>query len=334
MNFQGSMWAKAKSLQKKLVLADGTEPRTIKAARIIVDERLAGSVTLLGKESVIEKRATKEGVSLSDIAIVNPEISSKEDAYAEEYYQLRKLRGMTIKQAKTDIVSPMRWGAMMVHLGEADAVVGGMEDDPVEVLFAGLAIIGTAPSIRTASSCLVIQSQDTSWGADGAFIFSDCSVVPNPMPDQLTDIALSAAESCRDFLGVEPVVALLSYSTKGSKREHHDLEKIRTALKKIKTREPALIVDGELQLDAALIPAVAEAKAKDSPVRGRANTLVFPNIEAGNIGYKLVQYFGKVEIFGPILQGFAKPISYVPRGATVNSIVLECAATLARVKQE
>ena len=332
MDFLGAMLEKARSLQKKLVLTEGSEPQTIRAARVIVDERLAYSVTLLGKESEIHKVASKEGVDLADIDVINPEFSRQRDKFADEYYELRRLRGMTVEQSKKDILSPLRWGAMMVRQGEADAVVGGAGDNAIDVLFAGLAIIGTASPLRTASSCTVIQSPDTSWGVDGAFIFSDCSIVPNPLPDQLSDIAQSAAQSCRDFLGVEPVVALLSYSTKGQKGDHKDLEKVRIALEMVKYREPTLLVDGELQVDAALVPSVTDYIAPNSPVRGRVNTLVFPDMDAGNIGYQLVRRFGKAETFGPFLQGFAKPISYIPHGAAANAIVINCAATLSRAR--
>ena len=267
MDFLGAIWDKAKSLQKKLVMTVGAEHQTIRAARVVMDERLADSVTLLGKESEIQKTAAKEGVNLSDIDIVNPELSRNLERYADEYYELRKLRGMTPEQAKVDIINPLRWGAMMVHLGDADAIVGGAEDNFVDVLFAGLAIIGTGPNIRTASSSIIVQSPDTSWGVDGAFIFSDCTIVPNPLPDQLSDIALSAAQSCRDFLGAEPVVALLSYSTKGEKGEHKDLEKVRIALDIIKERDPSLLIDGEMQVEAALLPRITDFRAPGSPVR-------------------------------------------------------------------
>jgi len=332
MDFLELMLARAKSVQKKLVLTEGTETKTLRAARVILDEQLAESVTLLGKESDINKLASKEGVIISDIQIINPEFSPMKDKYADEYYELRKMRGMTIDQAKKDILSPLRWGAMMVHLGDADAVVGGAEDDFIDVLFAGLAIIGTAPNIRTASSCIVVQTQETSWGVNGSFIFADCTIVPNPFSDQLSDIAQSAAQSCRDFFEAEPVVALLSYSTKGEKGDHKDLEKVRVALDMIKYRDPSLLIDGEIQLEAALIPEITDFRAPNSPIRGKVNTLVFPDLDAGNIGYQLVRSFGKAQTFGPFLQGFAKPISYIPRGAAVNKIVITCAATLARAK--
>jgi phosphate acetyltransferase len=331
MDFVKDMRAKAKSLQKKLVLPEGTETRTVKAARILIDEGLAASVTLLGKESDVQKTATDEGVSLEGITVINPEISPLLPQYAAEYYELRKHKGVTEGQAKTDMTQNLRWGAMMVRLGAADAMVAGAENTTGDVLRAGLAIIGTVPGLKTASSCFVMQTQDRAWGVDGALIFSDCAVVPDPTAEQLADIACSAAQSCREFLGAEPVAALLSFSTKGSAK-HDDIAKVSAAVELLKARNPGFIFDGELQADAALVPSVTDKKAPGSPVRGRVNTLVFPDLGAGTIGYKLVQRLGKAEAFGPFLQGFAKPISDLSRGASVEDIVVTCAVTLSRAK--
>ena len=331
MDFVQEMESKAKSLQKKLVLPEGTEPRTVKAAKLILEEKLAVSVFLVGMQSEVEKIAAQEGVNLKGITIVNPAASPLFEKYAEEYYDLRKHKGMTPEQAKIDIIDPLRWGAMMVHMDEADAMVAGAENTTAKVLRAGLAIIGTAPGFKTASSCFVMQTQDQKWGVDGALIFSDCAVVQDPTSDQLAEIAISAAQSCREFLNVKPAVALLSFSTKGSGGDHPNVKKILEALAMIKAKEPSLLVDGELQVDTALVPSVTDTKAPGSPIRGKVNTLVFPDLGSGNIGYKLVQRLAKADAFGPFLQGFAKPISDLSRGASVEDIVVTSAITLARV---
>jgi len=239
---------------------------------------------------------------------------------------------MTPEQAKIDIVAPLRWAAMMVYMGEADGMVAGVENTTADVLRAGLAIIGTVPGCKTASSCFVMQIPDPSWGVDGALIFSDCAVVPDPTAEQLAEIAISAAQSCREFLNVEPTVALLSFSTKGSGGDHPDVKKVQEALAIVKAKEPALMVDGDFQADTALVSSVREKKAPGSPIQGKVNTLVFPDLGSGNIGYKLVQRLGKAEAFGPFLQGFAKPISDLSRGASVDDIVVTSAVTLARAK--
>jgi phosphate acetyltransferase len=330
MNFVMEMKAKAASMQKKLVLPEGTEPRTIRAARIIKDENLASSVTLLGKTADIEKAA--EGIDLKGINIISPDTDANISKYADCFYELRKHKGMTQEQAKIDITNALCWGAMMVHLGDADAMVAGAENTTGDVLRAGLAIIGTTPGLKTASSCFVMTDMDTQYGKEGAMIFSDCAVVPDPAPEQLADIAQSAALSCREFLDVEPTAALLSFSTKGS-ASHDDVTKVQNAVEILKSKNVNFIFDGELQADTALVPSVLDKKAPGSPVRGKVNVLVFPDLGSGNIGYKLVQRLGKAQAFGPFLQGFAKPISDLSRGASVDDIVTTCAVTLSRVKK-
>jgi phosphate acetyltransferase len=331
MDFVSKMKAKAVSKQKDLVLPEGAVPRIVKAARIIKDEKLAAKVILLGTVAEIQKVAEKEGVSLEGIDIVNPLAAPEHNDFAHEFYLLRKHKGMTEEQAKTDITDPLRWGAMMVHIGKADAMVGGVVNTTGNVLRAGISIIGTAQGLKNASSCFVMAGLDPKWGVDGSLIFSDCAVIPAPLPEQLADIAESAANSCREFLDVEPVVALMSFSTKGS-AEHDNVAKVQAAVKILKDRNVKFVFDGELQADAALVPSVTDQKAPGSPVKGKVNTLIFPDLGAGNIGYKLVQRLGNAQAFGPLLQGFAKPISDLSRGASVDDIVTTCAVTLSRAK--
>ena len=331
MNFVVEMKNKAVSAPKRLVLPEGTEPRVIRAARIITDDRIASSVTLLGKKSDVQEAARTEGIDLDGINIVSPEIDPKLGKYAEIFYELRKAKGMTAEQAKIDITDTPRWGAMMINQGEADAMVSGAERTTADVLRAGLAIIGTLKGLKTASSCFVMTGMDSKYGKDGSIIFSDCAVVPNPTAEQLADIAESAALSCREFLNAEPVVALLSFSTKGSAK-HDDVAKVQSAVEILKSRNVDFVFDGEMQADAALVPSVLDKKAPGSPVRGKVNAIVFPDLNAGNIGYKLVQRLGNAQAYGPFMQGFAKPISDLSRGASVDDIVTTCAVTLSRVK--
>ncbi|AEC02234.1 phosphate acetyltransferase [Parasphaerochaeta coccoides] len=329
MTFAEKMKAQAVAAAKKLVLAEGTEIRTVKAARIIIDEKLASSVTLVGNPTDVKKVAAEAGVVLDGIDIQNPEDSSLRQNYADEYYDLRKKKGMTPEQAYADIVNELRWGAMMVRKGDADAMVAGAKNTTGDVLRAAFQIIKTKPGIASASSCFVMATDKTSLGADGSFIFSDCATIPNPTAEQLAEIAEEAAASCATFLGVEPVIALLSYSSKGSAKGEM-VDKVTQALELVKVKRPDLRIDGELQLDAAIIESVGTSKAPGSPVAGKANVLVFPDLQAGNIGYKLVQRLAGAEAYGPILQGFAKPISDLSRGASVEDIVVTSAITLAQ----
>lgn len=329
MDFVKEMKAKACELKNALVLPEGTEERTIEAAAKIIAEKLASKVTLLGPKDQIEKTAATKGINLTGVDIIDPETSDWNADFAAEYYELRKKKGMTPEQAAIDIKNMLRFGAMMVRMGKADAMVAGALSATADVLRAGLTIIGTAPGMKTASSCFVMDTHNTKWGADGVLIFSDCAVIPTPSSEQLADIAIAAAQSCKALTGAEPVVAMMSYSTKGSGgNKDENILRVQEGVKLAHEKAPDLCLDGELQADAALVPSVTEKKAPGSPVTGKVNTLIFPDLGAGNIGYKLVQRLAGADAFGPILQGFAKPISDLSRGCSADDIVTTSAITL------
>jgi phosphate acetyltransferase len=314
-------------LQRRLVLPEGTEPRTIRAARILIDEKLASTVTLVGSTDAVSDAAEREGVALDGITIDDPSVSDDRDRYANEYHELRKKKGMSAEEANEKIIEPLRWGAMKVRLGDADAMVAGAENSTGNVLLAAFQIIKTAPGTTFASSCFVMKMQDPAWGVDGHMIFSDCATIPEPTTEQLAEITIAAAESCRTFLGAEPLVAMLSFSTKGS-ASHESVDKVTGALEIVREKAPGLNVDGELQLDAAIVESVGSKKSPGSSVAGKANTLIFPDLNAGNIGYKLVQRLAGADAYGPFLQGFAKPVSDLSRGCSVEDIVTTAAVTL------
>ena len=317
--------AKAKANMKRIVLPEGDEKRTVQAAAICKKEGIA-DVVLLGDEEKVCAAARETGVDITGIEIVNPETSQNAPAYAEVLYELRKSKGVTPEKADEMVKDPMYYGIMMVKMGDADGLVSGAVHSTGDMLRPALQIIRTKPGYKTVSAAFVMEFPNPAIGHEGVMIFSDGAVMPNPTAEELASIAVASAESARTLCGIdEPRVALLSFSTKGSAK-HELVDKVRTAAELAHQMAPELILDGELQLDAAVVPEVAALKAKGSPVEGRANVLIFPDLQAGNIGYKLAQRFAGAGAFA-LLQGIARPCNDLSRGCSVEDIVATVAMT-------
>ena len=304
--------AKAKADVKHIVLPEGEEIRNVQAAVMIRDQGLA-KLTLLGNPDKVKEVAA--GADLTGIEIIDPAASDKVPSYAATLYDLRKAKGMTEEEAAAKVLDPMYYGIMMVKLGDADGLVSGAIHSTGDMLRPALQVIKSKPGIKTVSSCFLMECPDKSFGDDGVMIFSDCGVIPAPTAEELANIALGAADSARSLAGMEPRVAMLSFSTS------------QEATRIAKEMAPDLALDGELQLDAALVEKVGQLKAPGSKVAGHANTLVFPDLGAGNIGYKLVQRLAHAEAYGPILQGIAKPCNDLSRGCSAEDIVATVAIT-------
>ena len=320
--------ARAQQNVKTIVLAEGEEPRTVAASQVIAAKGIA-KLILLGDEAKIKDMYPN--FKSKNITIVNPLVGDNED-YINEYYELRKAKGMTMEQARLNMKNPLFYGAMMVRKGVADGMVAGAINATGNVLRAGLQIIRTAPGIRTVSSCFIMCLDETHMKDRHVMVFGDSAVNIAPTAQQLADIAVASAQTARLMAGIEPRIAMLSFSTKGSAK-HEEVDKVVDATNFVKYAHPELLIDGELQVDAAIVPSVARLKAPDSPVAGNANVLIFPSLEAGNIGYKLVQRFSGAEAIGPICQGFAKPVNDLSRGCSVDDIVSVVAITAVQAQQ-
>lgn len=318
MNFIETIKERAKKDKKKIVLPEGMDKRTYEAAVMARDEEIADVIVIASEDEVL---ANAEGMDLSGITVIDPRKENYTDELIDKLVEIRKNKGLTKEEAKDLLLNDyMYYACMLVKTGRADGVVSGACHSTSNTLRPALQIIKTKPDVELVSAFFLMVVPDCEYGENGTFIFADSGLEQNPDPSRLAAIAGSSAESFKLLVDKEPLVAMLSHSTKGSAK-HADVDKVVEASRLVKERYPQYQIDGELQLDAAIVPSVASSKAPDSKVAGHANVLVFPDLDAGNIGYKLVQRLAKAEAYGPITQGIAKPINDLSRGCSSLDIV-------------
>ena len=331
MSFIEKIKEKARKDIKTIILPEATDERILQATEMVKKEKYA-KIILLGNEEQIKQIAQEKEIDINGTQIIDPEKSEKSEEYATELYELRKAKGMTEEKAKELIKEPIYYGMMMLKQGDADGLVSGAAHSTSDTLRPALQILKTAPGTKLVSAFFIMVVPDCEYGANGTFIFADSGLNEEPDSEALSEIAISSSKSFEQLVGEKAKVAMLSYSTYGSAHSA-STEKVIEATNKVKEKEPNLLVDGELQLDAAIIPEVAEFKAKGSPLKGQANVLVFPDLGAGNIGYKLVQRLAKAEAYGPLCQGIAKPVNDLSRGCSAKDVAGVVAITAVQAQQ-
>lgn len=332
MTFIESIKEKAKQNIKNIILPEGSDIRTLQAASTVLKEGYA-NITILGNEEKIKEMAKENNLNIEKATIINPITSEKYEEYVSAFYELRKAKGITLEQAHDILRDETYFGMMMVKQGDGDGLVSGACHSTSDTLRPALQILKTAPGTKLVSAFFVMVVPNCEYGENGIFVFSDSGLNEYPDADALSEIAISSAKSFEQLVGKEPKVAMLSYSTYGS--AHSPLtDKVVEATKLLKQKAPDLICDGELQLDAAIIPEIALSKAPGSKVAGQANTLIFPDLDAGNIGYKLVQRLAKAEAYGPLCQGIAKPVNDLSRGCSSEDIAGVIAITAVQAQQQ
>ncbi len=332
MSFINDIKQRAKQDIKTIILPESNDLRVIKATEQVLKEGYS-DIILIGNKEEIKKIAQENNIDISKAKIVDPLKSDKFSEYAEKFYELRKAKGMTLDKAKEIMKDNVYFGMMMVKQGDGDGLVSGACHSTADTLRPALQILKTAPGTKLVSAFFLMVVPNCEYGENGAFVFGDCGLNEYPDPEALSEIAISSSKSFKQLVGKEPKVAMLSYSSYGS--AHSPLtDKVVEATKLLKEKMPELIADGELQLDAAIIPEIAASKAPGSPLKGEANTLIFPDLDAGNIGYKLVQRFAKAEAYGPLCQGIARPVNDLSRGCSAKDIAGVVAITAVQAQEQ
>ena len=329
--FLDNLMERAAKVQKTIALAEGFDIRACKAAEILTKQGVC-KVILIGDEA--EAKAKFPEVDFTGVKFENPATSANKARYAETLYELRKAKGMTLEAAEKIVsTNNMFYACVALKMGDVDGVVGGAVFSSGDVLRAAFQVVKPAPGINSVSSCFVMipPEEGFKYNTAPAYIFADCAVIPYPTVDQLADIAVAANDSAKNIIGIEPKIAMLSFSTKGS-ASHEAVDKVRSAYEKVKAEHPEINVDGEMQFDASLVPSVGKQKAPESTVAGEANVFVFPNLDAGNIGYKIAQRLGNFMAVGPIMQGLALPVNDLSRGCSAEDIAATAAITVLQAK--